>query len=150
MRTFISSFLNIRLALVIVFALVQVVYYFKMRRKPNVTEIDKNLWQLRLFSGFFAALIFLAILYLPSTGFYHDIDPSPAAREIAFQDLVHNQARIGNQLDQLGQVLYIVFMMSAMYLVVVGSFIGRVWHDRQKRAAADDPAVKKPLGLNSD
>jgi len=34
-----------------------------------------------------------------------------------------------------------------MYLVAIGTFIGRIWRDRQKRGSANDPAVKKPLGL---
>jgi hypothetical protein len=142
-----SKFINIALALTIVFAVVQVCFYFTFKRKANVTDIDKNLWQLRLFSGFLAALIFLAILYLPSTGFYREIDLSPAARETAFQDLVYNQQRIGDQLDQLREVLNVVFMMSMFYLFGIGTFIGRVWRDRQKRASANDPAIKKPLGL---
>src|SRR5215207_8409077 len=102
-----SNFINIALALTIVFAVVQVCFYFTFKRKANVTDIDKNLWQLRLFSGFLAALIFLAILYLPSTGFYREIDLSPAARETAFQDLVYNQQRIGDQLDQLSYFLFL-------------------------------------------
>lgn len=142
-----SNFSNVALALMTVFAVVQVCFYFSFKRKANVTDVDKNLWQLRLFSGFLAALIFLAMLYLPSTGFYRDIDLSPAARETAFQNLVYNQQRIGTQLDQLREVLNVVFMMSTIYLIGIGAFIGRVWRDRQKRASANDPAIKKPLGL---
>lgn len=142
-----SNFSNVALALMIVFAVVQVCYHFTFKRKANVTDVDKNLWQLRLFSGFLAALIFLAILYLPSTGFYREIDLSPAARETAFQNLVYNQQHIGTQLDQLREVLNVVLMMSMIYLFGIGTFIGRVWRDRQKRASANDPAIKKPLGL---
>jgi|GEM_PF-5240590 hypothetical protein len=142
-----SRFINVALALTIVFALAQAFYYFRFRRKLSVTDVDKNLWQLRLFSLFLVALLFFAMLYLPSTGFYRDIDPSPDARETAFQNLLANQRRIGAELDQMREVLYVVFMMSMMYLVAIGTFIGRIWRDRQKRGSANDPAVKKPLGL---
>ena len=142
-----SRFINVALALTIVFVLAQVFYYFRFRRKANVTDIDKNLWQLRLFSAFLAALVFFAMIYLPSTGYYRDIDLSPAARETAFQNLVANQQRVGEQLDQLREVLYVVLMMSMIYLFAIGTFIGRIWQDRRKRVSANDPAVKKPLGL---
>jgi len=115
----------------------------------NLTDVDKGLWQLKLFSIFLGVLIFVATLYLPSTSFYRDIDLSPAARETALQNLVQNQQRIGNQVDQLREVLYIVFMIAMLYLFSVSTFMGRVWKDKQKRAAAKDPSVKKPLGLET-
>jgi hypothetical protein len=149
MHAITSRFIYVALALVIIFALAQVFYYFKFKRKPNLTDVDKSLWQIRLDSVFLGALLFVAMLYLPTTGFYRDIDISPAGREAAFQNLVHNQQRIGNQLDELREVLYIVFMMSMMYLFGVGTLIRRVWNDRHKHASENDPSVKKPLGLET-
>jgi hypothetical protein len=68
-------------------------------------------------------------------------------RETAFQDLVYNQQRIGAALDELREVLMGVFIMSMGYMFGIVKFSGLVWRDRQKRAAANDPALKKPLGL---
>jgi hypothetical protein len=147
MHVLTSRFINVTIALTIVFALVQVFYYFRFKRKGSFTDLDRNIWKLRLLTGFFAALLFCALAYVPSTGFYRDIDLSPTARETAFQSLVTNQQRIGEQLDQMREVLYVVLMMSMMYLVAIGTFISRIWHDRQKRVSAEEPAVKKPLGL---
>jgi hypothetical protein len=149
MNAITGRFINVALALVIIFAVPQVFYYFKFKRNVNLTDVDKGLWQLKLFSIFLGVLIFVAMLYLPSTGFYRDIDISPAARETAFQNLVQNQQRIGNQVDQLREVLYIVFMIAMLYLFSVGTFMGRVWKDKQKRATDKDPSVKKPLGLET-
>lgn len=147
MKLVTSNFTYVALALTMVFVIVQVCYYFRLKRKANVTEVDKSLWQLRWFSAFLAALILLAMLYLPSAGFYRDIDLSPAARETAFQNLVYNQQLIGTQLDQLREILSLVFFISMFYLSGIGAFLGRVWRDRQKPDSADDRAIKKPLGL---
>jgi amino acid transporter len=149
MHAITSRFANVALALLIVFALTQVFYYFKFKHNVNLTDVDKSLPRLRVFSVLLGTLIFMAMLYLPSTGSYREVDLSPAARETAFQDLVHNQERIGNQLDQFREVLSIVLMISVMYLLGVSIFIGHAWKERQKRVSDKDPSVKKPLGLET-
>ncbi len=142
-----SRLINIAIALTVVFALVQLFYYFRFKRQDTVTDFDRNLWKVRLLTGFFAAVLFCALAFVPSTGFYPDIDLSPTAHETAFKTLVTNQEHMGEQLDQMREVLYVLLMMSTMYLLAVGAFIGRIWRDRQKRVSVEDPAVKKPLGL---
>lgn len=149
MHSITSSFMNMALVWVVVFFLVQVFYYFKFRGNVNLSDFDKAFWQLRLFTGFLGALIVIAMLYLPTTGFYSDIDISASVRETAFQDLVRNQQRMGNQLDQLREVLYFVFMMLMVYLFGAATLMGRIWRERQRLASVDKPAIKKPLGSRS-
>jgi hypothetical protein len=132
------------------FILVLAFYYFKFRGDVNLSDFDKAFWQFRLFTFFLCALIAIAMLYLPSVGFYSDIDIAASARETAFQDLVRNQQRMGNQLDQLIEVLYIVFMMLMVYLLSAASLMGPLWRKRQRLAFVDKPEIKKPLGLQSN
>src|SRR5690349_4511402 len=144
-----SRFIAAAVALMVVCALAQLFYYFRFKRNLNVTEIDKQLWQLRLFSAFLGLLLLMAMFYLPTTGIYRDVDLSPAASEAPLQTIVHNQQRVASELDQMRDVLNVVFMVSGLYLFGIGTFIARVWSDKQKRAAANDPKVQKPLGLAS-
>lgn len=145
-----TRFINIAIVFIIAFVLVKLFYYFKFKRDVNLSDVDKALWQLRLSTVFLAVLIFVAMVYLLSTGFYGDIDLSPSARETAFKDLVWNQQRMGNELDELKEVLFIVFMWLMLYLFGAGDFVGRLWRERQRLASANNPAIKKPLGLETD
>lgn len=140
-----SSFTNIVFVSIVIFALAQLFYYFKFKRQVELSDIDKALWQLRLFTIFLAALVFIGMLYLPSTGFYRDIDLSSSARETAFQDVMHNQQCIENQLDQVREVLYLVFLVLTFYLFAISSFAGRIWRERQRLVSGKSPALKKPL-----
>jgi len=47
------------------------------------------------------------MLYLPTLGFDSDIDTSASARETIIQNLVQNQQRMGHQIDQLREILFI-------------------------------------------
>ena len=92
-----SSFMNMALVWAVIFILVLAFYYFKFRGDVNLSDFDRAFWQFRLFTFFLGALIAIAMLYLPTTGFYSDIDMSASGRETAFQGLVRNQERMGNQ-----------------------------------------------------
>jgi len=148
MRSITSSFMIMALVLTVIFALVQL-FYFKFRGYGSLSDFDKAFWHLRLFTLFLAALIFIATLCLPTTGFYSEIDISGSARETAFQDLVRNQQQMGNQLDQLREVLYFVFLMLMVYLFGVAAFMGRLWRERQRLAFVNKPENQKPLGLET-
>jgi FlaA1/EpsC-like NDP-sugar epimerase len=145
-----SSFMNMVLVGTVVFVLVQVFYYFRFRGDVNLSDFDKSFWQLRLFTFFFGALIVIAALYLPATGFYREIDISATARETAFQDLVHNQLRMGTELHQLREILYVVFIVLMVHLFGAATLMGRLWRERQRLASADKPEIKKPLGLETN
>jgi hypothetical protein len=134
----------------LIFILVLAFYYFKFRGDVNLSDFDKAFWQFRFFTFFLCALMAIALLYLPTHGFYSDIDISASARETAFQDLVRNQQRMGNQLDQLIEVLYIVFMMLMVYLLSAASFMVPLWRERQRLAFVNKPQIKNPLGLETD
>lgn len=150
MHSITASFINMALVWAGVFILVLAFYYFKFRGDVNLSDFDKAFRQFRLFTFFFGALIAIAMLYLPTTGFYSDIDMSASGRETAFQGLVRNQERMGNQLDQLREVLYIVFMMLMLYLVSAATLMGRLWRERERLAFVDKPEIKKPLGLETN
>jgi hypothetical protein len=134
MHSITSSFTNMALVWAVIFILVLAFYYFKFRGDANLSDFDKAFWQFRLFTCFLGALIAIAMLYLSTTGFYSDIDISASARETAVQDLVRNQQRMGNQLDQLREVLYIVFMVLMVYLLSAGTLMGPLWRERQRPA----------------
>ncbi len=149
MQAITSSFGNIALVLIIVFAVVQVVCFLKLKR-DDLSDIDKALWQLKLCTIFMGVLIFAAVLYLPRTAFYSDVDLSTETREATLQNLARYQQRLGNDLNQLREILYIVFSVLAFYFFGVGSFLSLVWRERRKVTYANDPHIRKPLGLESD
>ena len=136
------SFLNVTLALAIIFAVVLVVFYFKLKR-DQVSDFDKCLWHLRLASFLFVAVLFAGMLFLPHA-FYRDINPT-SERENAWQDLVLNQQRMAEDLRQFREILYLVFMVTAAYLATAASLIGRLYRERRKKEMLDDPRLKKPL-----
>jgi hypothetical protein len=140
------NFLNTSLALAIIFAVVFVVFYFKLKR-DKVSDYDKCLWHLRLSSFWFVAILVAAMLYLPSA-FYRDINPT-SGQENAWRDLILNQQRMAEDFRQFREILYLVFMVSAAYLATVASLIGRLYRERRKKETLNDPRVKKPLGLET-
>lgn len=150
MQSITASFINMVLVWSVIFMLVLAFNYFKFRGDVNLSDFDKSFRQFRIFTWFFGALMAIAMLYLPITDFYSDIDLSPSARETAFQLLVRNQERMGNQLYELREVLYIVLMMLMLYLISAATFMGTFWRERQRLAFVDKPETKKPLGLETD
>ena len=150
MHSITSSFMNMALVWAVIFILVLAFYYFKFRGDVNLSDLDKAFWQFRLFTFFLGALSAIALLYLPTLGFYSDIDISASVRETAFQDLVRNQQRMGNQIDQLREILYIVFMVLMVYLLSAATLMGPLWRKRQRLAFVDKPEIKKPLDLQTD
>ncbi|HWN09264.1 MAG TPA: hypothetical protein VNO50_08360 [Pyrinomonadaceae bacterium] len=144
-----SSFGNIALVLMIVFAAIQVIRFRKLKR-DHLSDIDKALWQLKLWTVFMGVIVFAAVLYLPRTGLYSDIALSAESREGALQDLVRYQQRMGNDLHQLREIFYIVFTLMAFYLFGAGTFLSLVWRERQTVTYANDPHTRKPLGLETD
>jgi hypothetical protein len=149
MQTITSSFINVALGLTVIFALVLVFYYFKLRRDLSLTDVDKNLWHFKLSTLFLVALFFVAALYLPPTGFYSDIEVS-ALRETVLQELIQNQKRTGNQLHDLREILYILFIMLAVYFSSAATLIGGIQRERRRLASINNPATEKPLGLDTD
>jgi hypothetical protein len=93
-------------------------------------------------------VLFAAMLFLPHA-FYRDINPS-SARESAWNDLVLNQQRMGEDLRQFQEILSLVFMVSAAYLATAASLIGRMYRERRKKDLLDDPRLNKPLGLETN
>jgi hypothetical protein len=134
MNSITSSFMNMALLWGLIFILVLAFYYFKFRGDVNLSDFDKAFWQFRLFTFFLCALMAIAMLHLSTIGFNSDIDVSGLARETALQDLVRNQQRMGNQLEQLREVLYIVFMVLMVYLLCAATFMGPLWRERQRPA----------------
>ena len=149
MQSITASFINMATVWGVICILVLAFYYFKFRGDENLSDFDKAFRQFRLFTFFFCALVGIAMLYLPLTGFYSDIDMSVSARETAFQVLVRNQERMGNQLGQLREVLFIVFTVLMMYLLGAATLMGPLWRKRQ-RLAFVKPEIKKQLGLETD
>jgi hypothetical protein len=150
MQSISSSFINMVLVWTVILILVLGFYYFKFRGAANLSDFDRAFRQFPLFTFFFGALVAIAMLYLPTPGFYTTIDISASARETAFQDLVRNQERMGNQLAQLREVLFIVFMVLMMYLLGVAGLMGGLWRQRQRLAFVHSPEIGKPLGLETD
>ena len=134
MHSITSSFTNMALVWGLIFMIVLAFYYFKFRGDVNLSDFDKAFWQFRLFTFFLCALMAIAMLHLSTTGFNGDIDISGSARETALQDLVRNQQQMGNQLDQLREVLCIVFMVMMVYLVCAATLMGPLWRERQRPA----------------
>ena len=135
MQSITSNFINMFLVWAVIFIFVLGFYYFKFRGAANLSDFDRAFRQFRLFTFFFGAWIAIAMLYLPTTGFYTAIDISASARETAFQDLARNQERMGNQLAQLREVLFTVFMVLMMYLLGVTGLMGGLWRQRQRLAS---------------
>jgi hypothetical protein len=138
------SFLNASLALAIIFALAELVFYFKFKR-DKLSSFDKSLRHLWLSTFFIVALLFVAVFFLPHA-FYRDIDPA-AGQEGAFRDLILNQQRMAEDLRQFREILHLVLFMSAIYLGTVAILIGRLYRERRKKDLLNDPRLKKPLGL---
>ena len=140
------NFLNTTLGLAIIFAVIEVFFYFKLKRN-KVSDFDKCLWHLRLSTFLFVAVLFAAMLYLPHA-FYRDIDPT--AGQNALRDLILNQQRMAEDLRQFQEILYLVFMLSVAYLATVATLIGRLYRERRKKDLLNDPQLKKPLGLETN
>jgi hypothetical protein len=150
MKAITSSFVNVVCVLVAVSLAGGLLAYFIFKRRPGFSDIDEAFWKLRFLTIVFGALIYIGIVYLPSTGFYREVDLSPGARETAFQNLAHNQQRIGEQLDQMKGVLTLIFLFLIFYITATSSFVGRLKKERDRLVSAESPELKKPLGLDTD
>src|SRR5262249_17061274 len=107
MYQILPRFVTAAVALLVILGLVQLLYYFRFKHKASVTDVDKQLWQLRLFSGFLGVLLLMATVYLPARFPYSDIK-LPAESEAVLQTLIQNQRRIARDFDALLDVLNFV------------------------------------------
>ena len=141
-----SNFLYVVLVMNISFAAVGLFYHFKFKHDPQRTEFDNVLSNFKFVSVFFAALFFVSILYLPSTGMYSRVylDDSP---EQIMRQLARNQQDIAKDLDQLREVYYFILTITVLYFVGIGNFISTLQKVRRKELLENDTNLKKPLGL---
>jgi len=121
--------------------------YFKWKKDSSVTDFEKSLWSFVFVTGYFAALAFVWLLYLPMVGFFPKIDPVAPTENVIAQ-LVINQERLVTKLEQIRDVFYFALLMMCFYLMSVVMIVGQLLNERRKLALKN---VKiQTLGLDLD
>jgi len=144
-----SRFFYVVLGLTAAVAIVRIVYYFRSRHDPSISDFEKSFRHFMFSSGYYAALVFTSVLYLPTVGIYPSINVQKVSTEVVLQQLIGNQERMGKQLEQIRDIVSFVLLMTAIYLVSFVSILRQLQNER-RRSLSQNTGKTRPLGLELD
>jgi hypothetical protein len=120
--------------------------YFKRKRYPNASDLDKAIWKFKAVTVGFVVTIIAMIVFLPSTNYSSSVGLSDP-QDVSLKKIVENQEKLFQSFNHSVQALRLMVIFVGGYVAAVLSFIRSVERFRQRDLENTNPETKKPLGL---